>query len=222
MAGHVHIEPYRGGFGVEHGSANGCPFCLARKDRYPAQGKSIMFLSGSDVGQVGVITENSDWARASGKFIVKMNYAPETHTRVVDPSLELFIDPEAMTVPDWMPALSIEDACALHEQVLQSLQFPPQGSARKAAAKIVTSVVARCWGQRLPLDGAEVWAVLAAHGARDELKTASIELFDFGLALLVGAQGRVPIRRRRMSALSRGRYLTKKGRELWVRLFGHD
>jgi hypothetical protein len=185
-------------------------------------GESILFLSGSEVGQQGVVIQNEDWAVSSGKFLAKMSYDPEGWTRTVNPSAELFIDQAMMMVPDWMPALSIEDACALHEQVLESLRFPPSGSPRKAAGKVVGGIVTRCWYGRLPLNGAEVWAVVAAHGARPDIKQASVELFDFGLALLVGAQGRPPVKRRRMPPLSRGRYLTKRDRDLRERIFGHD
>jgi hypothetical protein len=174
------------------------------------------------VGQVGLVVENSEVSRSIGRFLVKLPYGDE-HTRtMVDPILDLFVDQDLMTVPTWMPPLSIEDACALHEQVLESLRWPARGRSGKAAAKIVQGVITRCWGDRLPLTGQQVWAVLAAHGAKPSLKLPSIELFDFGMAVLVGSQGRAPVKRRLMAPLSRGRYLSKQGREMWLKLFRHD
>jgi hypothetical protein len=181
-----------------------------------------LFLSGGDVGQVGVVVDNAEIARSIGRFTVKLPCDPDHVTTMVNPEHDLFIDRALMTVPQWMPPLSIEDACALHEMVLDVLRWPPQRPRRKAAAKMVKGLIARCWGDRLPVSGAEVWGIVAAHGALPELEKPLIELFEFGMELIVETQGRPPVKRRRMPPLSRGRYLTKRNRELWLRHFGHD
>lgn len=216
------ITPLFGGPHVEQGIANGCPFCTARVDRRPPPGAAIVFLCGSDVGQIGVVSANQPGWGDTRQFCVKMNYGHPNHLRIVSPWLELFLAPGTMGVPDWMPPLSIEDACALHEQVLESLRRHPDPRGRKGASDMIRGIISRCWWERLPLSGEEVWRVLAAHGVRPSLGPIAIEYFDFGTGLLVGANGRKSVKRRRMPALLRGRYFSKKGREDWIKLFGHD
>jgi hypothetical protein len=219
---HHVVPPHQAGPGLRHGIANGCPFCMARQDLEPSVGKSILFLSGIDVGQVGVVVENVDAVRSIGRFLVKLPYGDDRASTMVDPVLDLFIERALMHVPTWMPPLSIEDACALHEMVLEVRRSPPEAKNGKTAAKMADGLIARCWGDRLPVNGAEVWAVLGAHGAQPKLEERFVELFDFGIALLVGIKGRPPVRQRRMAPLSRGRYLTKRAREKRMQLFGHD
>lgn len=127
-----------------------------------------------------------------------------------------------MSVPSWMVPLSIDDACSLHEQVLDSLNIAEHPAGVDPLLWIAQGLVTRCWCRRLPVSGEEVWRVLTAHGVPTAGRVEFARLFDFGMALLVGANGRPPVRRMRMPPLSQGRYLTRRARALWIKHLGHD
>jgi hypothetical protein len=145
-----------------------------------------------------------------------MDYEQRAHVqRVVRPDLELFLDPLHLIPPPWMPPLSIQDAFILHEMVLLAAE---RDLMRTEAQYPLINV---CWSHRLPLSGSEVWAMLEAHGCDPIARPVVIERFDFGVGLLVGTQGRPPVKKRRMPALSKGRYLTARKKADWQRLFGY-
>jgi hypothetical protein len=214
------IHPFRRGAALDYGQENGCPFCAARRAERPRVGQRVALLSGLYVGQAGMVVSESGWKEGGGRFQVRMAFEPNNVSSVIDPSLELFIDPEAVVIPGWMPPLSVEDCCGLHEVVLAALSPLPGEHSRKAAAKLASALSSLCWGARLPLTGAEIWEMLAAHGANAKLRAATVELYDFGLALLSGSVGRPPIKRKRMRPMSQGRYLTKRQRDLRIRKCG--
>jgi hypothetical protein len=199
-----------------------CPFCLARRHPWPQIGTSITLLSGYDVGQSGVVVEDQWGTCPPDRFLVKMAYDESGALRMVMPSHELFLDVKQLVVPAWMPSLSIEDNGFLHESLMRSLEDLKAARGRENVGKLILALIATCWGRRLPLRGTEVWLLLNAHGVGSQLKSDVIEYFDFGMKLLTETQGRPAVKRRRMPAMSRGRYLTKARRTLRAEIFGHD
>jgi hypothetical protein len=199
-----------------------CPFCLARQHPWPQIDTLITLLSGVDVGQSGVVVADQWGTCPPDRFLVKMAHHESGTLRMVMPSHELFLDVKQLVVPAWMPPLSIQDNGFLHESLLRSLEDIKAARGRESVGKSVLSIIATCWGRRLPLRGAELWLLLNAHGVGSELKSDVIDYFDFGMKLLTQTQGRAAVKRRRMPAMSRGRYLTKAQRALHVEIFGHD
>jgi hypothetical protein len=203
------------------GTITECPFCLARQHPWPQIGTLITLLSGFDVGQSGVVVADQWGTCPPDRFLVKMAYAESGALRMVMPSHDLFLDVEQLIVPAWMPSLSIEDNGFLHEGLLRSLEGLKAARGRENIGKSLLSVIATCWGRRLPLRGAEFWLLLNAHGIDSHLKSDVIDYFDFGTKLLTQTQGRPAVKRRRMPAMSKGRYLTKAQRALRAEIFGH-
>ncbi len=203
------------------GAITECPFCLARQHPWPQIGTLITLLSGFDVGQSGVVVADQWGTCPPDRFLVKMAYAESGVLRMVMPSHDLFLDVEQLIVPAWMPSLSIEDNGFLHEGLLRSLEGLKAARGRENIGKSLLSVIATCWGRRLPLRGAELWLLLNAHGIDSHLKSDVIDYFDFGTKLLTQTQGRPAVKRRRMPAMSKGRYLTKAQRALRAEIFGH-
>src|SRR5258708_23336985 len=62
--------------------------------------------------------------------------------------------------------------------------------------------------RRLPVLGAEPWPTLEAHGIPESLKHDFCRKFDFAIELLISMHGRPPVQKRRVRAMSIGRYLT--------------
>ncbi len=158
----------------------------------------------------------------SDKFLVKMAYEETGRLRMVMPHYELFLDVKVFAVPAWMPPLSIEDNSFIHDSLRYSVDKPIAASERGELGELMHSVIATCWQRRLPLRGVDIWPLLNAHGVSPHLEANVIDYFDFGTTLLTTAQRRTAVKRRRMPAMSKGRYLTAAQRELRVSLFGHD
>jgi len=199
-----------------------CPFCLARQYPWPQVGTLITLLSGFDVGQSGEVVADQWGTCPPDRFLVKMAYHEPGALRMVMPSHELFLDVERLVVPAWMPSLSIEDNGFLHESLLLSLEDIKAARGRENVGKSLLSLIATCWGRRLPLRATELWLLLNAHGVGSELKPDVVDYFDFGTKLLTQTQGRPAVKRRQMPAMSRGRYLTEAQRALRAEIFGHD
>jgi hypothetical protein len=204
------------------GDGSDCPYCLAAQNPWPAIGKSLVFLNDTDVGEVGVVVKDVWGTCPSDRFLVRMAY--ETHPtalRMVMPAHDQYVAVESLRIPSWMPSLSIEDNARLHERFLLCRKALLSAQDRPSFAHTFASIVDLCWRHRLPLGGDEVWLVLEAHGIASRWRAEAIELFAFGVRLLTESSGRPAVKRKRMSPMSQGRYLTKAERELRLRIFGH-
>ncbi|MCP5372659.1 MAG: hypothetical protein H6907_13085 [Hyphomicrobiales bacterium] len=180
-----------------------------------------MFLNGIDVGHSGLVVADQWDTCPFDKFLVKMPYAKEGTLRIVTPGRELFLDVNRFSVPPWMPPVSIEDNALLHQSLIDSLAVLAAAKDQKSVGDSLIGVIDSCWRNRLPLQGTDVWPMVEAHGIPPHRKSDFINLFDFGKNILISTLGRAAVKRRRMPAMSQGRYLTKKQRDLLVRLFGH-
>jgi hypothetical protein len=208
--------------GTEGGAISRCPYCLASLHPWPPIGTTIIFLNGSVVGQSGMVVADQWGTCPRDRFLVKMSYDETGKLRMVMPSHELFLDAEMLAVPVWMPPVSIEDNAFLHNSLPDSLDKLTTECDRGSLGESLHSIIATCWRRRLPLGGADIWPFLNAHGVAPRLKAVVIDYFDFGTRLLTKTQGRSAVRRRRMPAMSKGRYLTKAQRDLRLKILGHD
>lgn len=204
------------------GVASECPYCLAAAHPWPPIGTSIVFLNGGEVGQSGVVVADERGICPSDRFLVKMPYDKPGVLRMVMPSHELFLDAQLLVVPSWMAPLSIRDNAFLHDSLPSSLNDLTPATDHGITDQSLDWIIATCWRHRLPLVGAEVWPVLKAHGADAKLEAGFINCFDFGTRLLTTTQGRPSVKRRRMSPMSKGRYITKAQQSIRLELFGHD
>lgn len=138
-----------------------------------------------------------------------MAYEEMGTLRMVMPSQELFLDVELLVVPAWMPPVSIEDNAFLHDNLMRFLDELTVACDCEIFGESLLPIIATCWRRRLPLKGVDIWPLLSAHGIGPHLEVSFIGHFDFGTKLLTSAQGRTAVKRRRMLAMSKGRYLTK-------------
>ncbi len=206
---------------LSKGIAAECPFCKARKHDIPAIGQRILFLVGGDVGEFGIRVDDSKLDLRLDQFVVKMDYETRGYLRNVTRFLDLFMVEPFSPVPNWMPRLSIQDALAIHESMLRGFLSLQERLPRQTKT-FVYSIVSACWWQRLPVNGSDIWPMIEVHGLDKKKKTEFAALFDFGFELLVRSNGRKPIKRKLMPPLSKGRYLSKNDREIWLKHFGHN
>ncbi len=197
-----------------------CPYCLARKREMPGIGQKVMFLSDSQIGHTGIRLDDSSLGPCIDQFTVRMNYESKFRDRTVNRHIDLYIIEPFNLPPNWAPPLSLEDTLAIHEAMLRVIDL-------RCIEKIKLSdsifpVVSACWFTRSPVSGKDIWPIMIAHGFEAAEQNEFVKLFDFGFQLLVRTQGRAPIKRKLMKPFSKGRYLSKKKRELWIQHFGHD
>jgi hypothetical protein len=199
----------------------GCPYCKAREYQIPQIGQRILFLS-PDYGETGVRVDDRDYNLRLDQFAVKMDYEAIDYMRTVTRFLDLYIVEPFTPLASWMPQFSVQDVLAIHEAILRVLDVHIKSRAQRPLHKSISPIVSACWWQRLPASGHEIWPILVAHGFAETKRGEFIKLFEFGFDLLVRTHGRPPIKRKRMPPLSKGRYLSKGARELYLRHFGHN
>jgi hypothetical protein len=141
------------------------------------------------------------------------NERKDSVLRMVMPGHELCLDISQFAVPSWMPSVSIDDNAALHESLRSHLSEAIVAGNAIAVGNALREFIYTCWQRRLPLDGKAIWPMLEAHGVDQHLKNAVGDVFDFGIDLLRSTQGRPPVKRKLMPAMSKGRYLTPTERK---------
>lgn len=201
------------------GKANGCPFCIAREDRTPTVGERILFLS-SDYGRTGVRVHSANFRPNADEFLVRMDDDPRGYTRSVRQTLYLFVVEPFSPAAPWMPQLSFEDVFAIHESLLRACENIMHS--KQPFEDAIIPIVSTSWQFRLPVNGEEIWPMLAVHGFSQTNRQEFIRDFRFGFEFLVRTNGRAPIRKKRMPPLSKGRYLSENQRVLWLKHFGHN
>ncbi len=208
---------------LSSGVASGCPYCISKRNRRPLVGQRIMFLTSGDSGHFGTRIEDYHTTARLDQFLVKMDCEQNAEVaRIVSPSNDLYLIEPVPPVPVWMLPLSVEDALSIHENMLRGIERADAVSKTDWLKELCYPIVACCWLRRLPVSGQEIWQMLTAHDILEEHKVAFLELYDFGISLLVRTQGRPAVKRKRMQPFSHGKYLTDHQRNLWVTHFGHD
>jgi hypothetical protein len=203
------------------GALADCPYCKGREHQIPQIGQRIKFLS-PNYGETGVRVDDRHYNLRLDQFAVKMDYEAIDYVQTVTRFMDLYIVEPFASPASWMPQFSIQDVLAIHESMLRVLDMLMKSHARKPLHECIGPIVSACWRQRLPISGHEIWPMLEAHGFAETQRPEFINLFEFGFDLLIRTHGRPPIKRKRMAPLSKGRYLSKGNREIYLRHFGHN
>jgi hypothetical protein len=133
--------------------------------------------------------------------------------RMVLPGHDLYVNYELFSVPEWMPNLSIDDNGAVHESLVTMLPLIAVGSHEiNIVPDRLWRTVITIWQRRLPLYRDNLWPMMEAHGVSRTQKDTLMDFFDFGIKVLTLANGRPAIKRKRIPAMSQGRYLTNARR----------
>jgi hypothetical protein len=194
---------------VEHGFRSYCPFCCALKWSEVEIGSRVILLTGYRCGDRAHIVEiGSD----PDILICQFDGDPIEWTYREDRRHELIIPEWLYFVPDWAPPISVEDAAVLHGALLDGFaQAVEQGQAFPQRSMLQQFIVA-AWRQRLPLAPEDFWPMLSAHGLAEDAKPLVIDHLSFGSEMLVRANGRSAIKRKRMRPFQSFRYEPKPRR----------
>jgi len=198
-----------------------CPFCLARRTKIPPPGSRLVFLNNSAIGARGVVADYQEPAR-NDRFYVKLDHENSNTLCIVDKYRDLYVEEQLLTIPEWMPPLSIQDCELIHRCVQNFVLFMEGSHSRSAIQNAMYGIVECSWSNRLPITGNETWAILQAHGIDNRLRKDAIAFFEFGVGLLTNVKGRRAVMRKRMPAMSKVRYITKAKHDLWERITGRN
>jgi hypothetical protein len=185
---------------TEAGAAHNCPFCQGRMISETSSGERVLFLNGTRAGHSGTVS--SEPSPIEGEFLVHMDEDPDETLWRVSYSRDQFVRPPSQFVPSWMCPLSINDLCALEDAALRSTLRAFELGMRTIPVEVAQSLAAVAWRRRLPINGAQIWEMLEAHGFDDSWKSEFCQLFEFGFSLLVGTHGRRPIKKKKVKPMS--------------------
>lgn len=194
------------------GARSRCPFCKGRMIASVSSGDRILVLKGMFAGQEATVL--SQPSPVPDEFIVQFDFQAHGEAMRMHYTRDAFVHSPIAEVPPWLCSLSIDDLSALEDAALE-MSFQLARIAKGMwSVETILPLVATVRHRRLPVVGADLWLMLEAHGLSPKLKSSFCRAFDFGVQLLVSLHGRPPIRRRRVPAMSIGRYLTPKHQEL--------
>jgi hypothetical protein len=162
-------------------------------------------LTGFMSGCIGTVAPEDTWWSGE-EFCVQFDHDRPGHLHRVLLRHDLFVlEPNADQTP-WLLPLSTDDLAFVDEVVVRFCATLIQKSNWSWRDEELYVLIEMFWQRRLPVQGKEVWATCAAHGMPQRYKNHFISTFDFGIGLLVYSHGRPPIKRRRVQAMSIGRY----------------
>lgn len=175
-----------------------CPFCTARQKGSPQIGVHFRIISGSCAGQTGVVLQEPDkYSLRSTEIVAHMDNDPERHNRRMLIDHELMQQLPIAPVPEWAPFLSLSDAAILDAAVCHFCSASSRASRWRVNWPAFLELIRLVWQHRLPITALELSDVLSAHGAPRSSRKRLSDCFDSGLALLVNAAGREPIKKKR-------------------------
>ncbi len=187
------------------GVASGCPFCRGRMVSVPTPGSKIQILASYRSGWIGTVTPKDTWLDGE-EFCVRFDDDPPRVTQRVLLRHDLFVSEPFVDPPQWLPSLSIDDLAVVDEFVVRFCGALFQKGKWRWQDEELYAPIVRFWLSRLPVRGEEIWEVCRAHGMPGRFRKTLVQAFDFGFGLLVSSHGRPPIKRRRVQAMSIGRY----------------
>ena len=185
---------------TEAGAAHNCPFCQGRMISETASGERLLFLNGMRAGRSATVSPAP--SPIEGEFLVHMDGDRDDTLWRVSYCRDQFVRAPLQLVPSWMCQLSINDLCALEDAALRSTFRAFELGMQTIRVEVAQSLAAVAWGRRLPINGAQLWAMLEVHGFDDSWKSEFCLLFDFGFSLLVRTHGRQPIKKKKVKPMS--------------------
>lgn len=184
--------------GQIEGFLAGCPFCSARQKTSPEIGAKFRIISGFSAGQTGVVVQGSErYSLRPTEILVHMDADAADVDRLLLLDHKLIQELPAPPVPAWAPFLSFPDAAIVDEAVVAFCSASYSGSQWRLNSPRFYEVARVAWQHRLPITGLEISDLLSAHGVKKPWKSGLADFFDKGIELLVHANGRKPIQKRR-------------------------
>ena len=191
---------------TETGAKAGCPFCKGRMIADVSPGERLIILKGMNVGREATVSKEP--GLSSDEFLVAFDGDPPGLLTRVIRRLDSFAYLPLGKMPKWLCSLSIDDLHSVDESCLHTATILATDAKYKWTVQALLPIIYTVRSRRLPASGADLWPALQAHGIRKSLKEEFCQTFDFSIELLLEMNGRPAIKKRRVQAMSIGRYLT--------------
>lgn len=179
------------------GSVNGvksdCPFCIARHlDDYRI-GDSAVMLHMLDAGRLLRYSASAD-----AEKVDEFEWLDEPGSRLrLMREHWLTLPLEVLTVPFWLPGLSLRHCFIIDETAVWLCSESSAGIGFHWDDERMIELARTCWRKRLPIESSEMAKVLLAHGMPGEYQSKAEHLFGFAMATLVASEGRKPMKKLR-------------------------
>lgn len=204
-------------FGVEHGCSAGCPFCLGRKTTEFQVGDEVYFLNGSDAGRAAEIVRVEV---PSSLFHVRFQDTINNETCRIDLKHQVVVFLSEIQHPNWLLPLSVDDNWAVENSLIGYISRTGKELHKRIPVSEINSVAYVLWRRRLPVSSREVTSLALAHGLPETFEDEFGRLLEVSWRAMEYANGRIPVKRKRMKPFAKGRYLTPKNEEFIRRLKG--
>lgn len=198
---HRTLSPIRAGVAAE------CPFCIVRLSPEPEPGVRVRMLSGFRTGNDGTIVPfPPDYPDHPNGTVIMLHYDGDlpTTTYTVFYKRDLVCPYPLPQPPTWMPPLSLRDAGELENEIFDFVCRCFWGGTWEMAWPRFYSLIANIWRKRLPVSGAEVWRLASLHGLPSAWKSDIETIFEHGREILIMAEGRRPIKKKRLRSFILG------------------
>ena len=198
---------------TEIGARSLCPFCIGRMIASVSAGDRILILKGMFAGHEAIVSDEP-WP-FDGEFLVKFDCHPRERSTRIHYRRDEFVYSPLNEIPKWLCSLSIDDLCAIENAILEMEGRRAEKAERLWSARTSLPLIETVWQRRLPVTAADLWLTLESHGISRNLRADFCRVFDFGIQILISLHGRPAIQKKRVRAMSVGRYLTP-GRERYL------
>lgn len=192
---------------IEAGASAGCPICQARCETTFQIGSVVRLLNGFKAGLSGVIVDQE--ASGYGHSVaveIDRQFLQGPGSMTLHSNRDLFCQGPPLPPTDWLAPLSTDDLVYIDEVILRSLLKVRTFKETRWNLDAIFLPIQAAWHRRLPIRGKDLIGTFVKHGAPRRAQRLLIDQFNFGVDLLVWSQGRRPIQRRRMPAMSQPCY----------------
>lgn len=179
------------------GSINGvkseCPFCIARHLTDYREGDKAVMLHQLNAGR---LLRYKKVAGSEKVDAFEWLDEPGSSLRLMREHW-LTLPLKALTVPFWLPELSLRNSFIIDELAVWLCSESAAGIGFHWEDERMIEVARTCWRKRLPVEPSEVSRVLLAHGMPGQYQERSEFLFRFAMGTLVASEGRRPMKKLR-------------------------
>jgi len=171
--------------GEIEGFLSGCPFCTSYRIGIPEVGTRFRIISGFHADDTGTVVKLPEhYPLIKDEFIAQMDKdSPRYQTRVSVKGQMIQKIPFPPP-PKWAPPLCLKDASELDKAILSFCHNSFRNNKWETDWNSFNEVIRIIWHYRLPIESAELWFVLRAHGVPSHAKKRIIEFYAQGSNLV--------------------------------------
>jgi hypothetical protein len=179
---------------AQKGVESDCPFCIARHIDHYRRGDQAIVMQGRHAGRLLIYGSS----QSDGKIDQFCWHDEPKNQMRFNRDIQLTLPIEVVTVPFWLPKLSLRNCFIIDELATWFCNMSAAGDRFHWNSDLIIEVVRTCWRKRLPIDAIELTRVLLAHGMPEVYQEKFEVLFNFAMKTLIHSEGRSPLKKLRL------------------------